>query len=60
MGLAKAVGDLFLKVTRLMPRFYQTLQERLISPLVCRIAFIHKLESAGLLTHSPKSGMLLR
>lgn len=42
MGLSEACSDLFLKITGIVPRFYQTLQERLISSLICRIAFIHK------------------
>jgi hypothetical protein len=32
-----------LQKTGIVPRFYQAFQERLVSSLVCRIAFVHKL-----------------
>jgi hypothetical protein len=41
--LAEPRGDFFLQKTGIMPRFYQAFQERLVSSLVCRIAFVHKL-----------------
>ena len=41
--LAEPGGDLFLQKTGIVPRFYQAFQERLVSSLVCRIAFVHKL-----------------
>jgi hypothetical protein len=43
VGFAKALGNLSLKVAGVVPRFYQALQKSLVSPLVCRIAFVHKL-----------------
>ncbi len=39
----KAPGNLLLQKTSIVPRFYQSFQERLVSSLVCCIAFIHKL-----------------
>lgn len=41
--LAETRGDLFLQITCIVPRFYQTFQECLVSSLVCRIAFVHKM-----------------
>jgi hypothetical protein len=41
--LAEPCGDLFLQKTSIVARFYQSFQERLVSSLVCCIAFIHKL-----------------
>lgn len=41
--LAQTPGDLFLQITCIVPGFYQTFQERLISSLVCCIAFVHKM-----------------
>jgi hypothetical protein len=32
-----------LQKTGIVSRFYQSFQERLVSSLVCRIAFVHKL-----------------
>lgn len=40
---AETPGDLFLQITCVVPGFYQTFQERLISSLVCYIAFVHKM-----------------
>jgi hypothetical protein len=41
--LTEPCGNLFLQKTGIVPRFYQAFQERLVSSLVCRIAFVHKL-----------------
>lgn len=41
--LAETPGDLFLQITCIVSGFYQTFQERLISSLVCCIAFVHKM-----------------
>jgi hypothetical protein len=43
MRLTQPCGDFFLQKTGIVPRFYQAFQERLVSSLVCRIAFVHKL-----------------
>jgi hypothetical protein len=58
--LAKLFSNLFLQKTGIVPCFYQSFHERLVSSLVCRIAFVHKLRlRESVLTHSPKSGMLI-
>lgn len=35
--------NIFLKIAGIVTCFYQTFQERLVSSLVCRVAFVHNL-----------------
>jgi hypothetical protein len=43
MWLSKPPRNFFLQKTSIMPRFYQSFQKRLVSSLVRRIAFVHRL-----------------
>ncbi len=43
MRLPEPLGHLSLEVASIVSGFYQSLEERLISSLVCRIAFVHDL-----------------
>lgn len=40
---AHAFRNIFLKIASIVACFYQTFQERLVSSLICRIAFVHPL-----------------